>query len=231
MKSTYKTLLAKLNERVINHTTLKSVGEFAIKLIENHATDIKASAVMYGFGKLLKRFCLYEKVQFTNDLLQDAFPIIISEIDRALSGDRNMSKDAFKDLRGEYSDEQVSLVRVTCWNFINSLLDLLDEVNILDVPIEKSLFIEMLIEGDDLHRFIREPEEEIYKKFTACGLPASNCERMKRILEMALNDFPECINDIFYKQKLVLHNKLITFEHRVGATRLQLPMYNQCIYS
>ena len=122
MKSTYKTLLAKLNERVINYTTLKSVGEFATKLIENHAIDIKASAVMYGFGKLLKRFCLYEKVQFTNDLLQDAFPIIISEVDRALSGDRNMSKDTFKDLRGEYSDEQVSLVRVTCWNFIYDLV-------------------------------------------------------------------------------------------------------------
>ena len=89
----------------------------------------------------------------------------------------------------------------------------------------------MLTEQNNLHRFIREPEEEIYKKFTACGLPASNCERMKRILEMALNDFPECINDIFYKQKLVLHNKLVTFEHRIGATRLQLLMYNQCIYS
>ena len=230
MKSIYRTLLGKLNERIRNHTTTKSVDEFATKLIENHAENINAAAVMYAFGKLLKRFCMYETVKFTNELLQDAFPLITTEVDRALSGDKTMSKDAFNDLRGEYSDDQVCLVRVTCWNFINSLLELLDEVNSLDVPIEKSLFITMLAEWNDLHKFIKQPEEEIYKTFTACRLPAENCERMKHMLEMALNEFPECVDDIFYKQKLVLHNKFITFEHRVGATRLQLLMYNQCTH-
>ena len=231
MKSEYRTLLTKLCERLHNHTTMKSVDAFATKLVENHAENIRAAAVMYAFGKLLKRTCQYETVKFTNELLQDSFPILIEEVDRVLLGEKTVPNNIFSDLLGDYSSEQIMLIRVTCWNFIMSLLDLLEDIKLLDMEIKPNLFLTRLSQYTCLSEFVEQPDEEIYKKFTACGLNPEHCERMKHLLTLVVKEFPECLNDIFYKQKPVLHDKLCTFESRVCGTRIQLLIQNQCTYS
>ena len=229
MKSKYRTLLTILNDRVSHHPTKDGLKDYAERLTENHAKNIYAAVMTWAFGTLLIRLCGYgEKCPV--ELIQDAFPIITAEVDRAMVKG-NATQDLFRDLRGEYSDEQVTLMRAITWNFICNLRETLAEIKVLSITIQKSSALSALFECIDMSQLSEMTYEEIEAYLLERHFSENVCKRLPFIIMFVIKEHPACFHDIFKKQELVLHNKLYTVVDRLGGTRAQLMLYEQCLDS
>lgn len=224
MKSSFRVLLQKLNERIQAYSTIREVDTFADKLIKNHATNIRAAAVMYEVGKLLGKILNCGSNILYLDVIQDAFPVMMEDVDNTLVG-FPINPSLFKQLEQCYDRDAIALIKVFTWNSALSIVGQLKDVNVALDTVELEPEISQVFPEPKISLLEHVTREELEEYI---DVRIHNKKRALRLSYICEEIFKHrgLIEPILVKQEPVLPMKELLFTERLYGANLQALLYH-----